>query len=99
MRTIRVLLQAKPETRERVVAALSAEATEVPSRFAGCERYAVFVDPGDECRVLLYEEWSSPDDFAKYAGSSYFAEMGESLFPMLDGAPDSAYFDSVRVGP
>jgi quinol monooxygenase YgiN len=99
MRSIRVELRVKPERREQLVARLVAEASEVPRRFDGCERYAVFVHPEDECRILLYEEWSDAAAFAAFAGSDYFEESGRALFPMVDGPLDSAYFDSVRVGP
>jgi quinol monooxygenase YgiN len=99
MRSIRVELHARREQRAELVAALMAEASEVPARFAGCERYAVFVHPADECRILLYEEWTDSDAFAAFAESDYFETSGRALFPMVDGPPDSAYYDSVRVGP
>src|SRR5690349_2757709 len=99
MRSIRVELRAKPDQRSDLVAALMTEATEVPNRFTGCERYAVFVHPADDCRILLYEEWADADAFAAYNQSDYFEASGRKLFAMLDGPPDSAYYDSVRVGP
>ena len=99
MRSIRVELRVKPEWREQLIATLIAEASEVPRRFDGCERYAVFVHPQDKCRVLLYQEWSDFEAFAAFAGSDYFEQSGEAFLPMVDGPPDSAYFDSVRVGP
>jgi quinol monooxygenase YgiN len=99
MHSIRVELRAKPEKQARLVAALAAEAREVPHRFEGCERYAVFVHPDDECRILLYEEWSDAGAFDAYRESDFFEQSGRTLFPMVDGPPDSAYYESVRVGP
>jgi len=32
-------------------------------------------------------------------GSDYFRDAGEVLFPLMDGAPDSAYYEAERVGP
>jgi quinol monooxygenase YgiN len=99
MRSIRVELRAKPEQQAQLVATLAAEAREVPVRFEGCERYAVFVHPEDDCRILLYEEWSDSEAFAAYRESDFFEQSGQVVFPMIDGAPDSAYYESVRVGP
>jgi quinol monooxygenase YgiN len=99
MRSIRVELRAKPERQAQLVASLAAEAREVPARFEGCERYAVFVHPEDDCRILLYEEWSDAEAFAAYRESDFFEQSGQALFPMFDGPPDSAYYESVRVGP
>ncbi len=97
MRSIRVELRAKPEQQAELVAALAAQAREVPVRFEGCERYAVFVHPEDDCRSAV-EEWSVRA-FAAYRESDFFEQSGQVVFPMIDGAPDSAYFESVRVGP
>jgi quinol monooxygenase YgiN len=99
MRSIRVLLRAKPGHQHELADTLRAEATHVPATFAGCERYGVFLDPDDDLRVLLYEEWTDADSFAAYRSSEYFTQSGERLFPLLDGAPDAAYYDSELVGP
>ncbi|HYN52130.1 MAG TPA: hypothetical protein VES62_14500 [Thermoleophilaceae bacterium] len=34
-----------------------------------------------------------------YLQSDYFREAGALLFPLMDGAPDSAYYVADRVGP
>ena len=75
------------------------EAHQVPDRFSGCERYGVFLDSEDERRVLLYEEWSDAAAFAAFTSSEYFERSGQQLFPLLEGAPDAAYYESERVGP
>jgi quinol monooxygenase YgiN len=49
--------------------------------------------------MLLYEEWTSREAADAYLTSDYFAAGGQILFPLLDGSPDSAYYDSTRVGP
>jgi len=99
MRSIRVLLRAKPGRQHDLLDALRQEARDVPATFAGCERYGYFVDPEDDHRVLLYEEWSDGSTFGAYPSSEYFERSGERLFPLLEGAPDSAYYESERVGP
>jgi quinol monooxygenase YgiN len=72
---------------------------EVPGRFARCERFAVFSDPSDPDSVLLYEESSTRDAAEPYIGSEYFRASADALFPLMDGKPDSAYYDAERVGP
>jgi quinol monooxygenase YgiN len=99
MFTIRVATRVRPDGQQAFVAQLEKEAVEVPARFAGCERYAVYVDRADSARVFLYEEWSDRDAFEAYRTSDYFRDSGEVLFPLMDGAPDSAYYESERVGP
>jgi quinol monooxygenase YgiN len=96
---IRVSATVRADGREAFVAQLDKEAIEVPARFAGCERYAVYVDRADPACVFLYEEWRDRDAFDAYRTSEYFRESGDVLFPLMAGTPDSAYYESQRVGP
>ena len=96
---VRVAVRVKPEARDRFVAQLKTEEREVPDRFAGCERFAVFSDPADPDNVLLYEEWTTRDAAEAYMRSDYFRAAGDVLFPLMDGSPDSAYYEAERVGP
>lgn len=96
---VRVAVRVKPEGRDRFVAQLKTEEREVPDRFSGCERFAVFSDPADPDSVLLYEEWTTRAAAKAYMGSDYFRDAGSVLFPLMDGAPDSAYYEAQRVGP
>ncbi len=93
---VRVAMRVKSEDRERFVGVLKQEERDVPARFAGCERFDVFAD-GE--RVLLYEEWATRDAAEAYLASDAFRTSGEVLFPLMDGAPDSAYYVAERVGP
>ncbi len=99
MFTVRVAVRVLPEGRDRFIAQLQKEAMEVPSRFGGCERFAVYVNPSDANSVLVYEEWSDRAAADAYLSSEYFKAGGAVLFPLMDGAPDSAYYMSDRVGP
>ena len=99
MFTIRVAVQVRPDGREAFVAQLKKEEQEVPSRFAGCQRFAVYRDPGDPGSFLLYEEWSDRTAADAYLNSDYFQAGAAVLFPLMDGQPDSAYYQSERVGP
>jgi quinol monooxygenase YgiN len=99
MFTVRVAVRVRPEDRERFLAQMKREEQEVPDRFEGCERFSVYSDPGDADSVLLYEEWTSREAADAYLTSDYFRAAGEILFPLMDGPPDSAYYQAERVGP
>src|SRR5262245_54321482 len=98
MRSIRVLMRAKPGRQRDLADVLGHEASEVPAMFAGCLRYGVFVDPEDDHQVLLYEEWSDEASFAAFTSSEYFERSGQWVLPLLDGAPEAAYYESRLVG-
>ena len=99
MLIVRVAVHVKPEGRDAFVAQLTKEHAEVPSRFAGCERFEAFASAIDPNSFLIYEEWASRDAFDAYKTSAYFTEGGKVLFPLMDSGPDSAYYESERVGP
>ena len=99
MFTVRVSVRVRPGDRQQFVTQLTKEAHEVPALFAGCERFALYADPSDPDNLLLYEEWVSREAASAYMSSDYFKAGGEILFPLMDGSPDSAYYESVRVGP
>ena len=100
MRSIRVELRVKPEWREQLIATLIAEASEVPRRFDGCERYAVFVHPQDACSRPALPGVVGLRGFRCVRRLRLLRAVRRSVFfPMVDGPPDSAYFDSVHVGP
>ncbi|MDN5860264.1 MAG: antibiotic biosynthesis monooxygenase [Pseudonocardia sp.] len=96
---VRVAVRVLPEGREQVVAQLRKEEREVADRFAGCERFAVFSDPADPDSLMLYEEWASRQDAERYMASDYFEVASRVVFPLMNGAPDSAYYEAQRVGP
>ena len=99
MFTVRVAVRTQPAGRDEFIAQLEKEAREVPTRFEGCERFSVYRDPSDPDSAFIYEEWANRDAFDGYRTSDYFRASGEILFPLMDGAPDSAYYESARVGP
>lgn len=99
MFTVRVAARVRREGRDAFVAQLKKEEREVPGQFPGCQRFSVYSDPSEPTNVLLYEEWQSRDAFDAYRTSDYFDASGSILFPLIDGAPDSAYYESELVGP
>ena len=60
---------------------------------------AVYRAPGDPASFLLYEEWADRKAADAYLTSEYFQAAAAVLFPLIDGQPDSAYYESERVGP
>ena len=99
MFTVRVAVRTRPDRREPFMSQLKKEEREVPTRFEGCTRFAVYNDPSDPDSTFIYEEWSTKDAFDRYRSSEYFNDSGKILLPLIDGAPDSAYYESERVGP
>ena len=96
---VRVAVKVKPEGAESFLAQLDREAREIPDRFDGCEHFAVYRDPANENSMLLYEEWTNREAADVYLKSDYFQEARQILIPLVDGAPDSAYYEAERVGP
>ncbi len=99
MFTVRVAVRTQTEGRDIFVAQLQREQREVPEKFEGCERFAVYSDPSDPDNTFLYEEWATKAAFDTYARSDYFKASGEILSPLMSGAPDSAYYESDLAGP
>ena len=99
MHVIRVMVTVPPANVEAFVAQLDKESAEVPARFGGCQKFRVYHGTSDPNDYLLYEEWDSEAAFNEYRQSDYFKDAGQLLFPLIDGAPDSAYFDAQLVGP
>ena len=97
MMVIRVLVTVQTDKVAAFVAHMQQECVEVKEMFAGCERFDLFADPANGERFLIYEEWETAEHFDAYRNSGYFQENGQVLFPMLAGAPDSAYFEAKRV--
>lgn len=98
MMVIRVLVQVREGEADAFLAHMREETPRVLA-LEGCERYAVFAEPGEPNRFLLYEEWASEEAFAAYQASELLAESFRVLGPMMAGPPDSSYFAARAVGP
>ncbi|MGO8877798.1 MAG: putative quinol monooxygenase [Acidimicrobiales bacterium] len=99
MFTVRVAVRVLPEGRSAFLAQLEKEAHEVPELFDGCERYGIYSESSEPESVFVYEEWTSRAAFDVYRTSDYFMQAGAVLYPLMDGVPDSAYYESERVNP
>ena len=99
MFTARVIVDPTAEGRDKVLELLTAETESVPDAFAGCELFVVSVESSGAERVVLAEEWRSREDFERYTGSDQFAATMAAVGPLLAGPPNSAYYESERVGP
>jgi len=99
MFTARVALTCSPDVRQTLIDRLAEEASVIPARFDGCEFYVVSVDTSDDHHVLIAEEWTDRAAFDAFQKSDYFAESLETLKDCLAAPPNSAYYESTRVGP
>ena len=63
----------------------------------GCQRFEVYVDMVDPHTFVLYEEWATQDDFNAYQEADYFKAFGKWVFPKLDGAPNSSYYEATLI--
>ena len=97
MFTVRVVARVVPGGESQFLAQLEKEAHEVPDLFGGCARYGIYTAPSDPATVFVYEEWASRAAFDAYLHSDYFKEASTILHPLMDGAPDGAYYESQPV--
>lgn len=95
----RVRVTATDEGRQTLIDALTTGAGRIQSMFDGCELYAVSVDTSDPNTVMIAEEWETRDHFDKYHTSDLFSNTMAVAGPCLASPPNSAYYDSERVGP
>lgn len=63
----------------------------------GCLAYLPFADPTNDTGLGVLHEWDSHEDFAAYATSPYFANIGQLLRPMMTAAPVSHRFDATPI--
>ncbi len=96
MVVVRVCLNVKAENIANLREVLASDVTET-SAFEGCLRYDVYQDIRDEKGFILYEEWENQQQFDAYKESDYFKEIGGKIFPLLDGDPDSAYYEAALI--
>lgn len=98
MIVIRIKLQVDQSNKEELLSYLQSE-VERNKTLVGCLAYALYQDVSEADAFLLYEEWESIDLFNEYKNSEAFGKIMAKVFPLLKGKPDSAYFDSERIGP
>lgn len=91
MIVVRILLQIKPENRQQFIS-LMTEDTAISRGYAGCQKFELFQDMTNEHRFILYQEWDAQANFDVYRNSDYLKDRGGSIFPLLAGQPDAAYY-------
>jgi len=62
----------------------------------GCDGIELLRDLGNEKRFLFIEKWASEEDH-KNAGSMLPKDVMTAIGAALDGPPDGAYFDYLKV--
>ncbi len=98
MFVVRVRLTVNPESKAALLSYMQVEATKNAS-IDGCEAYTLYQDTADARAFFLYEEWRDIEAFNAYKDSDAFEQIMTALSPLMAGKPDSAYYDSVLVGP
>lgn len=96
MIVVRVCINAQTEHINTLRTILAGDILET-SKFDGCTRFDVYQDIQDESGFILYEEWDNQQSFDAYRESDYFKEIGGKLFPLLEGTPDSAYYEAEKI--
>ena len=93
MIVIHVALNIKPENKETLLNFAKYEVAEA-RKFDGCNTFTVYADTQVDNRYVLYEQWETIEAFEAYKASDLFKKSGEVLFPIIDGKPESSYFDA-----
>ena len=93
MIVIRVLLNVQVDNHSAFKTVMQ-EDVKATLDFEGCVRFDVFQQINDEDTFMLYEEWETLDHFEVYRRSDYFKRIGEKIFPLVAGQPDSAYYQA-----
>ena len=90
---IRVSVDVKPESCDRFIELMSADAENARS-LAGCVCFELLRDPSTPTRFAIYEEWADRESFDGYRTSPVFKDIGARVFPLFDGKPRSAYYQA-----
>lgn len=96
MIVVRVLVQVKPENKTSFVDLMKNDVTTTQD-FDGCVHFEVYQDIKSDDTFVLYEEWENQTKFDAYRNSDYFKELGGQIFPLLEGSPNSAYYDASLI--
>lgn len=90
---VRVLVKIQPQHKNEFVQLMNDD-LEDTMKFEGCKHFALYEDTQNENGFILYEEWESQANFDAYRTSEYFKARGGQLFPLMDGTPDSQYYQA-----
>lgn len=96
MIVIRVSIQVQPEKRHDFMQFMI-HSIALSRGYEGCLKFSLYDDVSDENTFFLYEEWQSLTDFNRYRESEHFKESGAVLFPMMTGAPETAYYEAQPI--
>ncbi|WP_454287801.1 putative quinol monooxygenase [Rhizobium arsenicireducens] len=86
MQIVSVDFTVAPENIQRALDQFGHTAAEV-RQMAGALRYDIYADPRGNGSVLIYQNWSSPADFAVYQASPSKQALLSSLKPLMIAPP------------
>ncbi len=96
MIVIRVKVSVKPENKSDFINVMQ-DSIAISREFDGCQHFGLYQDVMDDTTLILYEEWETQAQFDAYKASDHFKESGKQLFALMNGAPDSAYFNAEMI--
>lgn len=96
MVVIRVCIKVQADEINNLRSILVSDVLET-TKFEGCHHFKVYQDIEAEHNFILYEEWENQDAFDAYRESDYFKAIGAKMMPLLDGKPDSAYYQAEKI--
>lgn len=82
----------KPESRDEFLAAMLPALPDTV-KFEGCLGVKVWTPEDEPARVIVFEEWESKDNQAKYFAWRMESGMMDSIGPMLAGQPKVIWLD------
>ena len=88
-----VTFRVAPENAKAALEALTKEAATVRA-MPGCIKFVPFQDGTDAQSIGVIHEWDSADNFRGYAASLAFAQVGQTLRPLMLEPPISDRFDA-----
>src|SRR5262249_17778783 len=96
MFVVRIEMKLRPEQRNAFQDYVRIDGLEA-RKLPGCVDYSFCEDVGNPLRVLLYEEWSTREQFDAYRASTVFSASGPRLRSMSAEPPKSAYYEADNV--
>ena len=89
-------LRARPERLAQTIDAL--QDFVIPSQQSpGCLAMHLHADPGDACRLMIYEQWSNKTDFDVNGALPQFQWFWQRRAELLEDDIDIRFFDLVEA--
>jgi quinol monooxygenase YgiN len=91
-------LRARPDRLSQLIEALQGVVTSILGS-PGCIAMHLHADPGDACRLMIYEQWQSKTDFDVSGALPEFQQFWQHRMDFLQDEIDIRFFDLVNAKP